>query len=408
MGFRERCSSMVPCLLALTACAGARPGGGAAAPTPPSRSRSARAPERTIDVEPLRVKVEQAPGGGGDVVIYDARELFDQANEALAGGSPDLALEVYARMRAEFPDSSLVPLAVFNSGIALEDKGDLAGAVARYREVATLSPGTRDALDGRIRAAAVETELGRTREALAALDQLLGDRLVTDADRIELQARRGFALLAEKRYAEAEKALAAAIALYKGGRAAHLSTDYYVAMAHYYLGEIPRRQFDEAPLRLPDEQLERDLEAKSSLMLLAKERFEDTIILANVYWATAAAYQIGAMQQEMWRALVAAPVPAQLTREEAGIYVAEVRNVARPYLDAALETHTKNVEIAIRHRIDTGWTEGSRQRIADLTELLAREGRGENPPPVVSPPAPARAGAPLGDPDRYVPARIPL
>lgn len=407
MGFRERCSSMVPCLLVLTACAGSRPPE-TEVPTSPARSRSAAAPERTIDVEPLRVKVEQTPGGAGDVVIYDARELFDQANEALAGGSPDLALEVYARMRAEFPESSLVPLAVFNSGIALEDKGDLAGAVARYREVATLAPGTRDALDARIRAAAVETELGRYREALAALDQLLGDKLVADADRIELQARRGFALLAEKRYAEAEKALAAAIALYKAGRAEHLATDYYVAMAHYYLGEIPRRQYEEAPLRLPDEQLKRDLEAKSSLMLLAKERFEDTIILANVYWATAAAYQIAAMQQEMWRALVAAPVPAQLTREEAGIYVTEVRNVARPYLDAALKTHTKNIEIAIRHRIDTGWTEGSRLRIAELTELLAREARGEKPAPVAPAPPPAKAGAPLGDPDRYVPARIPL
>lgn len=364
--------------------------------------------ERTIDVEPLRVKVETTPGGAGDVVIYDARELFDQGNEALAGGSPDLALEVYARMRAEFPGSSLVPLAAFNSGVALEEKGDLAGAAARYREVATLAPGTRDALDARIRAAAVEIELGRHREALSALDQLLGDRSVTDGDRIELHARRGFVLVAEKRYADAEKALRAAIELYKGGRAAHLATDYYVAMAHYYLAEIPRRQFEEAPLRLPDAQLKRDLEAKSNLMLLAKQRFEDTILLANVDWATGAAYQIGAMQQEMWRALVAAPVPDQLTREEAGIYVTEVREVARPYLDAALETHTKNVEIAIRHRLDTGWTEGSRLRIAELTELLAREARGEKPAPVAPGPPPAKAGAPLGDPDRYVPRRLEL
>jgi TolA-binding protein len=399
--------SLPGCLVVLgfalsTGCAASRPPPAAA----PARHRTSAPPERTIEVEPLRVQVQK--DGAGDIVIYDARELFDQANEALAGGSPDLALEVYARMVAEFPESDLVPLAVFNSGIALEDKGDAAGAVLRYREVARLVPGTRDALDASIRAAAVETELGRTREALAALDALLSDRNVTDADRIEIQARRGFALVSEKRYAEAEKALRAAIDIFHGGRAAHLETDHYVAMAHYYLGDIPRRQFEEAPLRLPDEQLKRDLEAKSNLLLLAKQRFEDTIVLANVYWATASAYQIASMQQEMWRALVAAPVPAQLTAQEAGIYVDEVRKLARPYLDAALETHTRNVQIALRHRIDTQWTEGSRLRIGELTDLLAREARGEKPTAPVPPAPPTRAAPPAGDPDRYVPRRIEL
>ena len=177
-------------------------------------------------------------------------------------------------------------------------------------------------------------------------------------------------------------------------------------MAHYYLAEIPRRQAEAVPLRLPETQLRADLEAKATLVLLAQERFEAAVALGNVYWATAAGYQMGSVQEHMWRALLTAPVPTELDASAAVVYVDEVRKLARPHLERALEVHTRNVKLAERYRTESPWSEGSRQRIGVLADLIAREARGERPGPDDARPA-APAATP-GDPVLYVPARIDL
>jgi hypothetical protein len=215
-------------------------------------------------------------------------------------------------------------------------------------------------------------ELGRWSDALHVFDQVVARRDLHDGDRIELSARRGYALVEGGRYAEAETALAAALELaHRAQSERRLDTDYFVAMARYYLAEIPRRRSDAVALRLPEEELQRDIEAKAKLVLVAQRRFEDTIRLGNLHWATAAGYQLGAMQEEMWRALLAAPVPPQLEPDEATIYRDEVRALARAHLEKALEAHLMNVKVADHNRRQTPWSESSRRRAAELRILLA-------------------------------------
>jgi len=380
-----------------------------AASPAPARAPAPTAPaglatEKTIDVDPLRIRVvEDDAGGKPEVEAYDARDLFDQAGAALDGESWDQALELYDRLVTEFPASALVVPALFNAGVAHEGKGDWEGAIARYQRVTRLASRPRDSIDASMRIAAVLAEKGAWQRSAAALDAVLASKAASADDRLEALARKGYALVEEKSYAQAERALAAAIDLTgKGDR-----SDYFAAMAHFYLAEIPRRQAADVPLRLPDAQLRTDLEAKSKLVLLAQERYETTFGLGNVLWGTAAGHQLAAMQEDMWRALVGAPVPAQLKKDEAAIYVAEVRKLARPYLDRALDIHTRNVKLAERYRTESPWSEGSRQRIPVLADLIAREERGERPG--------AReglggrpTGVTAGDPERYVPARVDL
>ena len=379
------------------------------------RDRPADPAPQEIDLEPVRVRVvppgEGAADGAGQggrptIVMYDARDLFDQAVAAQRGESWDLALELYDRMLSEFPGSALAPAAQFNAGLALEGKGELAAAVDRYRDVARRAPGTRDALDARIRAGAVLVELGRLPDALAAFDAILAARGLSELDRLELLARRGHVLVEMKSYPEAEKTLGSAI-----DRASRLSGGaalrHYVGMSHYYLGEIPRRQAQAIELRLPDEQLAIDLEARSKLVLLAQERYQATIAAGNLHWATAAGYQLASMQEEMWRALVTAPVPPQLSAEESRIYIDEVRQLARAHLERALEVHTRTVEIAERLAARSRWSEASRARVPVLSEMLAREARGEPVPPEALG-DPGAGPAPAADPDRYVPPRLEL
>lgn len=401
MAALPRSSAFLPFLGLVGACAG--DAGRAPAPPPARSPARALATEKTIDVDPLRIRVIEDPAGGREVEAYDARDLFDQAAAALDGESWDQALQLYDRLVTEFPSSALVVPALFNAGLALEGKGDRDGAVARYRQVTLIASRPRDSIDASMRIAAVLAEQGAWARSAAALEPVLASKAASRDDRLEALARKGYALVEQKSYAEAEKALRAAIELAGTGDRA----DYFAAMAHFYLAEIPRRQAAAVPLRLPDAQLKADLEAKAKLVLLAQERYQATIGLGNVLWATAAGHQLAFMQEDMWRALVGAPVPAQLKKDEAAIYVAEVRKLARSHLDRALDIHGKNVQLAERYRTESPWSEGSRQRIPVLADLIARENRGERPGAGEGLSAP-RTGFTLGDPERYVPVRVDL
>jgi tetratricopeptide (TPR) repeat protein len=349
----------------------------------------APAPARVvnIDVEPVRVEVAPDGRGGTRVAMFDARELFDQAGAALDADQYDRALGLYDRMVSSFPDSRLVPPAMFNAGLALEGKRDLVAAVARYLDIARRWPATRLALDAHIRAAAALAQLSRWSDALRALDEVASRGDLSDADRIELHARRGYVLVESRRYAEAERALNAAIELAprvpRVPRDRRLAGDSFVAMARYYLGDIARRQSAAVRLRLPEAQLERDIEERARIVLVAQRRFEDTIRVGNLHWATAAGYQLGALQEEMWRALIGAPVPPRLTVEEAKLYIAEVRALARAHLEKALAAHQMNVRVAEHNSTPTPWSESSRLRVSEIRKVLAdaTSGASRLPPP---------------------------
>jgi tetratricopeptide (TPR) repeat protein len=324
-----------------------------------------------VDVEPLRVDVSRGPAGRSRVDIYDARQLFDQAGVALDADRYDQALALYDRMVAAFPGSPLVPAALFNAGLALEGKRDLAGAAARYLEVVRRAPTSRHGLDAQIRAGAVMAELERWAEALSIYDEVAARRDLVGADRIEVLARRGYVLVELARYPEAGHALSGAIELAdRANRERTPARDSFAAMAHYYLGEIPRRTAEEVRLELPEARLEERIEAKAKLVLVAQRRFEDTIRVGDLVWATAAGYQLGAMQQDMWRSLLAAPIPP-LKPDEVTVYTTEVRGLAHAHLEKALAAHRMNVSVADRNGARTPWSERSRQRIKEIRLLLA-------------------------------------
>jgi tetratricopeptide (TPR) repeat protein len=379
-------SALLACLLGVGACAAS------------SRGASQPAKVRNVELEPMRVEVARDGKGGTHVEAYDARELFDRAGAALDQGRHDQALALYDRLVSAFPDSHLVAPALFNAGLALEGMGDLNAAVARYLEVARRARATRHGLDAHIRAGAVMAEQSRWSEALSVFDQLAARDDLAPADRIEVRARRGYVLVERGSFDEAERALGAALELEQTGMRASVATRYFLAMAQYYLGEVARRKAEAVRLELPEHQLQRDLEAKSKLVLVAQRRFEDAIRRADLYWATAAGYQLGSMQEDMSRALASAPVPDRLRADEAAIYATEVRALARAHLDKARAAHAMNVRVAEHHRTETPWSASSRRRIVEIDQLRAREPGGadgaqaaparrdSNPPP----PAPAR------------------
>ena len=258
-----------------------------------------------------------------------------------------------------------------------------------------------------MRAAALLAEGERWNESLATLDAMLALPNLTPSNRLEAMSRRGYVLLEAKDYAAAEAQLDEAIAYFKSkqGTRTVFDDDYFAAMAFFYRGDIPRRQFDAIPIRLPESQMGRDVEAKASLVMLASDRFGDTVELGNPYWATAAGFRLADMQREFWVALMAAPIPPHLGKEAAALYVAEVHKQSLSLLVKSLDIHGKNVQLATLYNVPTQWSEASAREAVRLTELVGREQAGE----LVS----ARelavvAGASAGASTDYLPSRIDL
>ena len=340
-------------------------------PTPPKT--------KTIELEPLRVVVVRDNEGESEVIATDARSIFDDGNAALADGDWAEALGRYEELLLDFPDSSLVNPALFNAGLALEGLEQMDEAIKRYEILAERDGQGRDGIDARIRSAALYADSQRWNAALEVIDKLLALRRLGSSDRVEGLARRGYVLLEAKDFSAAEVSLREAIAVYDKASAAGelLDGDYFRAMSYFYLGDIPRRQFDALPIRLPEAQMQRDVEAKATLVLLAKERFDDTIGLGNIYWATAAGFRLADMQHSFWRSIVSAPIPPHLNAQASKIYVEQVHLHSLSLLKEALRVHGKNVQVATVYKSQTPWSEASARAVAALTQLVGRSQAGE-------------------------------
>lgn len=366
--------------------------------------------ERVYELEALRIEVAGRDAEGEpELVSYDAQALLDEGNDALARGHPDDAIARYEKLLLVFPDSGLVPAAVYNLGLAHEARGDHERAIARFRSLAEDEALGRDAVDAHLRLAAVLAELARWAEARRTLEALLGRDDLTHDERIEGMARLGYVAIEQQDHATAERVLRDALD-YHAKLGARLRTLSFVAMCHYYLAQIPHRQFRAIPMRLPDAQLERDLAAKAELVALAYERYVDVLGIRDGYWATAAGYQMSQIYKELWDDIVSAPIPSQLSPEAAAYYAREVHERVRSMLEKAMDGHLRNLELAEAFGTGTEWSEASRVRAGEIARILAREAAGEavSVRDDASAPAGQTAAGEALAPERYVPARVEL
>jgi tetratricopeptide (TPR) repeat protein len=410
-------------LLLVAACT-PRPGGptvrtpvtqpaGAPASAPATAEPDPAAPGKVYTFEPLRIDIL----GGDQVRTYDARALLEEGNEALMDGRYDEALAAFDHLLADFPDSKMVPAALYNAGLALEGKQDYTGACDRYRKILALVPATSaDSLDASFRLGSALAEIGQFGESQAVFEKALERDDLSPTNRIEALARLGYALLSQQDYAGAEEVLRQALAYHRdlGAEGEHLDNTYFVAMCQFYLAEIPHRQFRALPLRYPQAQMERDLEQKSQLFLLARDRYIKVVSYRSPYWATDAVYQIGLMYQEFWDDWMAVPVPADLDPEAAKLYVEEVNKhpELRRLLERALLYHQRNVAMAKGGNVTTVWSAASVAAAEEVRKLIARLDQGQ----LVTPGSgnartqafdPSSVGGSAVSAD-YIPARVDL
>ncbi len=348
----------------------------AAPPAAPGAAKLAARDPRVIDLDVIRIRaIPRGVGGEPEMETVATAELFKQANAAAKDNHGDEAMAIYRRIVTEFGDSAFAPVSLFNIAAIQDGRGDPVLTINTLRELVDSYPNARESIDGHLYIAALQLEHKQFAEAVKTVDALLARPNLTYSDKIEAGARRGYAQLELGAWDAAKVSLTSSMDAWK--LAPHIEDPYYIAMASYYLAEISHRQFTAAPVRLPDEQIIADLEAKRVLAVKAYDRWRETLEFKQPYWSSASGYQMSQIFFELWEATVRAPYPTRIEVAARPKYVAELHARVHDYLTKALEGHRMNVELAKAYGVDTSWSQGSDERAAQLLQLLAREDAGQ-------------------------------
>jgi tetratricopeptide (TPR) repeat protein len=330
---------------------------------------------RVVDLDIIRITARTtAPGGEPELTSLASADLFKQANDAAKAGRQRDAIATYRQLVAEFPESQFAPVSMFNIAAVYDAQGDLTATITTLDELVAGYPGARESIEGQLYVAALQADHEQWPQAAATLEAALARPSLTFADRIEAFARKGYAELEQHLYDKADTSLAAAVAEWRS--APRIEDPYYIAMAHYYRGELMHRRFLEAPVRGADDEMVADLEAKRALAVQAYDRWRESLSFKQAYWATASGYQMSQIFVELWEAHVKAPYPARIEVATRPTYVADVHSRVREDLEKALEGHRMNVELAKAYGVDTPWSTGSARQAATIMEMLAKDAAG--------------------------------
>jgi tetratricopeptide (TPR) repeat protein len=367
--------------LAAAGCAsssGKQPGPGTPAPPPVQ-----------YDMEPIRIDATKGPAGL-QIEAYDAPELFEQGDIALAEKRHDDAARLYAKLLHSFPDSRYSRPALYNLGLAHTGRHDWAAAVAAFQRLADKYPSHADARDALFQLGACHAELGNWSASGEVFARILERSDLTADDRIEAIARRGFAQFNLGDLDAAEITFRAVQTYRKRIESdERLGTDFYLAFSQYHLAHITHRRFQAIELRLPEAQMDRDLDEKARLLLQAQRGYIETIKLGNPAWASAAGFQAGSLYEELHDAFMRAPVPPELEGEAREVYMEELNKKIRVLLDKSMRIHRSNLLMIERLGANTDWAEKSRAAYAKLLKLLEPRLPGAAPAPTSRPDAAA-------------------
>ena len=329
-------------------------------------------PAREISLEPLFVGAEKDAELG--LSVYDARTLLEGGLERQRAGDLKQAVIFFQRLRERFPESEHLPAALFNLGACLEELGRREGAAECWRSIFDNYPHAPQWLPAAFRLGRLLAELGRAEEAVSVLDRYLArPELGVDDWLWGLLERARAHLLMENQW-EAESDLRRLLALYKQHERQEYLDPAPAAEAEFMLARLADERFRRAPLRLPEEQMQQDLEQKAELLLEAQAAYLRVVRLGDAYWATEAGYRIGGLYLELHRAMAEAPLPEDLSAEEACTYRRLLAERTAVLLRKALHVLEQTVELAQRSGVRSQTVAVARQEIERIEQQALAAG----------------------------------
>lgn len=370
----------------------------------PQKDTTAR---QEVEFEELHINARAKEGGGYDFESYDAGDLFKRATDSLNAKRCEEAVTLYDKLVGEFPSSEYVSASLYNAGLCQQATGNFAGAADHYSKVRSLRPDSEDVKDASFLLAEVLVQLERFEDVVTISDELLAREDLSAEERLEGMARRAQGLLGQNRLDEAEQYAQSALSYFRTRpKEQPIRDEFFAAACNYVLAETYRVR--EESMAFPEglEPQKAVLIKRAELVLQAQREYFNTISfqnLDNLHWAAASGYRIGHMYDELWQAIMSAPVPKNLQGEGEKPYHDELAKLIKPLIRHAIRYWELTLMFIERTGMKTPWTEKTKTDLARVRQLLLEqpEGPGGLPPAAAEPAAGSAAPeAPPREPTR--------
>ncbi|HKU38931.1 MAG TPA: tetratricopeptide repeat protein [Polyangiales bacterium] len=366
----------------------------------PQKDTTAR---QEVEFEELRINARAKEGGGYEFDSYDASDLFKRATDSLNAKKCDEAVTLYDKLASEFPASEYVSAALYNAGLCQQALGNFAGAADHYSKVRSLRPDSEDVKDASFLLAEVLVQLERFDDVVAISDELLARDDLSAEERLEGMARRSQGLLGQNRLDDAEQYAQSALSYFRTRpKEQPIRDEFFAAACNYVLAETYRVR--EETMAFPEglEPQKQVLIKRAELVLQAQREYFNTISyqnLDNLHWAAASGYRIGHMYDELWQAIMSAPVPKDLQGEGEKPYHDELAKLIKPLIRHAIRYWELTLMFIERTGMKTPWAEKTKTDLARVRQLLLEQPEGAGGlPPTAAEPAAAGAAAPDAPP----------
>lgn len=260
--------------------------------------------------------------------------------------------------------------ATLGAGAAWERLGDWERALHRYH--AAFEPEGPDALSLIWKLSNAYYELHRFPEAIELLDPLVEQEDLSLEDRIRARTWRGICKLEMGEWDDAEMDLRRAILAHRRNHGEERVEVYHVAQAQFFVGEVYRLRFEAIRIDQTDDlpRLSETIEEKSGFLLSAQGHYVRTLRLGHPHWVTAAGQRIGELYERFHDEMIEAPIPSDLTPNQAELYKAELRRKIRILVKKAISAYEQTLSVAERLGLETAFVEKTKAGLARMEKLL--------------------------------------
>ncbi len=317
-------------------------------------------------------------------------ELLAKGRAAYAAQDYATAAKCFSRGADFYPDSPLHAALNYNAGLALLQQHEWAQALERFKVLAEPKTGQGDALDAAFQEAACLYFLDDYAEAADLLTVLGARHDIPESERLSAQVDLGVCQVELDQYSEAEHSLREAVRSYQHDQLSERMPEEVAAKGEFFLGEIYRIYFSAVkldPATRSIEELGADLEQKAEELLSAQGHYLRSIRIGTPHWATASGYRIGSLYEELYHAMIEAPIPKDLDGEQTDMYREELTKRIRVLVTKAINIYDQTLAAANRIGEDNPFVTQTHESLERMKTLLLQENIAGADPVAVQPPA---------------------
>lgn len=354
-------------------------------------------PTTAVEMDALRITARTGEDGRMVLTAYDAQDLYEQGTALFQDQQCEEAVVYYDRLHGEFPESAWLGPALFNAGLCMQALARFDEAALRYSALRQQRPDSPDFVYATLRLAEVQIQLKDYAAAQTVAEELLARDDLDAYGRLEALARKSQALLGKGELDAAEAHAKSALFFFRSqAEDQALADEFFAAANNFVIAEAYRRRAQAIPF--PDDLAgqQEALIQRAEWVLKAQQEYSKTISfvhLDNYHWMTASGYHLGQMYDELWHAVMGAPVPDHLDPEGTDIYHQELAKLIKPLMRHAIRYWEMTLMLVERTGIHNEWSEKTRADLERVRALLLQQPPGPGGLPNVGSPAGGEDGA---------------